>query len=130
MVNIPTSVQASVGKTSKHCRACDRCVEGFDHHCKWLNNCVGAKNYKSFFSLVCMALALLTLQCAWALWLFVRSFKDEDELKLLMKDRYPTSISYVGWQVRQQALCKGWGGQQQGYFDFQTLLASRAHQPC
>ena len=38
---------------AKHCRTCDKCVGGFDHHCKWLNNCVGEKNYKSFFALVC-----------------------------------------------------------------------------
>ena len=27
----------------QHCRICDKCVRGFDHHCKWLNTCIGAK---------------------------------------------------------------------------------------
>ena len=41
-----------MSSTSKHCGSCNRCVEGFDHHCRWLNNCVGKKNYLLFFRLI------------------------------------------------------------------------------
>ncbi|KAJ0454161.1 putative protein S-acyltransferase [Helianthus annuus] len=40
------------------CRVCDKCVDRFDHHCRWLNNCVGKKNYKKFFTLMISALLL------------------------------------------------------------------------
>ncbi|GFH15776.1 palmitoyltransferase, partial [Haematococcus lacustris] len=91
--------QATVGETSKHCRACDRCVEGFDHHCKWLNNCVGQKNYKSFFALVLFTLSLLVLQLAWALWLFVISFTQQDSMRDCVRQQYGNTVNYSGWQA-------------------------------
>ena len=29
---------------AKHCRQCNRCVEVLDHHCPWIDNCIGRKN--------------------------------------------------------------------------------------
>lgn len=46
-----------VDSKSKHCKVCNKCVSVFDHHCMWVNNCIGAKNYKFFVAL----LSVLTL---------------------------------------------------------------------
>lgn len=48
---------------AKHCQTCKRCVRRFDHHCPWIENCVGERNHRWFVVyLVVQLLALL-----WAL---------------------------------------------------------------
>lgn len=33
---------------ANHCFVCNRCVKGMDHHCPWINNCIGERNHKYF----------------------------------------------------------------------------------
>lgn len=49
---ICTSCQTNVSKASKHCAHCARCIAHFDHHCKWLNTCIGGRNYPFFAALL------------------------------------------------------------------------------
>ncbi|BFZ12890.1 hypothetical protein BsWGS_15928 [Bradybaena similaris] len=62
---------------AKHCSACNKCVAGFDHHCRWLNNCVGDRNYKWFFATLLFAImASLIVTCV-GLTLFIGFFTDK-----------------------------------------------------
>ena len=46
----------------KHCKFCDVCVRGFDHHCPWLGNCIGSRNYGTFLGVLVLLVASISLQ--------------------------------------------------------------------
>lgn len=45
----------------KHCQTCCKCTEDFDHHCRYLNVCVGGRTYPAWF---CFVAGLFTLMAA------------------------------------------------------------------
>ncbi|PPE00116.1 hypothetical protein GOBAR_DD02906 [Gossypium barbadense] len=58
-----------------HCRVCKRCILRMDHHCNWINNCVGHANYKVFFVFVVYAV----IACIYSLILLVGSLTNNSQ---------------------------------------------------
>ena len=49
---IPVVCYSSPEKSARFCGACRKTVPGLDHHCTWLNTCIGRRNYVPFICLV------------------------------------------------------------------------------
>lgn len=52
---------------TEHCNQCNRCVSYMDHHCPWVNNCVGIQTQKQFllfniYTLILLAYSICLLQ--------------------------------------------------------------------
>ena len=72
-----------------HCQNCDSCVEQFDHHCPFISQCVGRRNYTSFFFFV----VTLLVDC-----IFLFSVTAHDVNRRL-SDHMLTVTSEEAWSV-------------------------------
>lgn len=53
-----------------HCSICGRCVVKMDHHCPWVNNCVGIGNHKLFL----LFIFWVNIVCCYAIILIIFRF--------------------------------------------------------
>ena len=58
------SFQIVIPDHTKHCKLCNGCCNGFDHHCMWLTSCVGYNNHRVFI-LFTLVLALDNFMFVW-----------------------------------------------------------------
>ncbi|EAN31652.1 DHHC palmitoyltransferase family protein [Theileria parva strain Muguga] len=70
---------------SVHCRLCDFCVNRFDHHCKWIGNCIGYNNYRQFIAFVFTTFVLIIAMICLSIARAVYITRDEKMLRLIIE---------------------------------------------
>lgn len=75
---------------ASHCRECDQCVKNFDHHCYFVANCIGERNWGNFISFLVFCSLLIIYRVVWCFIVifmichdyrgFTEAFFEEKEL--------------------------------------------------
>lgn len=89
-----------VPNEAKHCRKCNKCRSGFDHHCIYINNCVTTSNYIPFFFGCLFLVSSTIIGIAGAFDAIVRHTLEKNPPPIVVASKfYKRDISVVAFGI-------------------------------
>ena len=85
---------------SLHCLICQKCVEEFDHHCFWVGNCIGKKNYTLFFVFLVYILLNTLFNVGINIYFLIKELKKEENEELGFPYYYNRDAFYCKVPIR------------------------------
>lgn len=105
--------QQRIDPTTRHCRVCNRCTLGFDHHCGWINKCIGARNFACFVVMVLMTFSHLLVFALAATSALVHAGPHIDAWFVLAVVLVAGSLVFgclLGYLICRELYRKAWAG--------------------
>jgi len=117
--------QAYMPVRTKHCRLCHKCVEGFDHHCLYLNTCIASANYAPFFILAFLGTFVSGFQLALSCWMFTQHNDAQFVRDVVSFSAFSNADVYLGLLAFLNILVLGVFGGVGSLFAFHTYICVR-----